>query len=95
MPNPRLSESNGAVEAPPIRREYTARVVYLLLHDSGFEITRLETGEFKSEPRPEHVWVEHMLSRYGMPGELWGDGVYAVGRKTGPVRERWPQWLYS
>lgn len=76
-------------------REYTAREVYLLLHDSGFEITRLETGEFKSEPRPEHVWVEHMLSRYGMPGELRGDGVYAVGRKTGPVRERWPQWLYS
>ena len=76
-------------------REYTAREVHLLLHDSGFEVAHLETGEFKSEPKPEHVWVENMLARYGMPGSLRGDGVYAVGCKTGPVRTRWPRWLYS
>ena len=23
------------------------------------------------------------------------DGIYAVGKKTGPVRERYPGWLYS
>ena len=76
-------------------REYTAREIYLLFHDSGFDVTRLETGEFKSEPRPEHIWVEHMLDRYGMAKDLRGDGIYAVGRKSGPVRSRWPAWLYS
>jgi hypothetical protein len=23
-----------------------------------------------------------------------GDGIYAVGKKAGPVKERWPGWLY-
>ncbi|MEP7365332.1 MAG: glycosyltransferase [Acidobacteriota bacterium] len=76
-------------------REYTAREVYLLFHDSGFDVTRLETGEFKSEPKPEHIWVEHMLDRYALGKDLRGDGIYAVGRKAGPVRSRWPAWLYS
>lgn len=76
-------------------REYTAREIYLLFHDSGFDVTRLETGEFKTEPRPEHIWVEHMLGRYGMAKDLRGDGIYAVGRKSGPIRSRWPAWLYS
>ncbi|MBN8729200.1 MAG: methyltransferase domain-containing protein [Acidobacteria bacterium] len=76
-------------------REYTAREIYLLFHDSGFDMVRLETGEFKDIPRPEHVWVENMLRRYGMPDDLRGDGIYAVGRKSGPMRSRWPAWLYS
>jgi glycosyltransferase involved in cell wall biosynthesis/SAM-dependent methyltransferase len=76
-------------------REYTAREIYLLFHDAGFDVTRLETGEFKSEPKPEHIWVEHMLDRYGLAKDLRGDGIYAVGRKAGPVRSRWPSWLYS
>ncbi|MBK7931065.1 MAG: methyltransferase domain-containing protein [Bryobacterales bacterium] len=76
-------------------REYTAREIYLLFHDSGFDMVRLETGEFKDIPRPEHVWVENMLRRYGMPDDLRGDGIYAVGRKAGPMRSRWPAWLYS
>lgn len=90
----RPAEDGGETDARH-NREYTAREVYLLLHDAGFEVTRLETGEFKSEPKPEHVWVENMIARYGMPGDLRGDGVYAVGRKSGPVRARWPHWLYS
>jgi hypothetical protein len=30
-----------------------------------------------------------------MPADLRGDGIYAVGRKRGPVRERYPDWLYQ
>jgi hypothetical protein len=26
---------------------------------------------------------------------LRGDGIYALGRKTGPVKERYPEWLYA
>ncbi len=32
----------------------------------------------------------HLLERYNLDTGLRGDGIYAVGRKTGPVRERYP-----
>ena len=76
-------------------REYTPREVHQLLENSGFAVTLLETGPFREEPRPEHVWVAHLLARYRLATELRGDGIYAVGSKTGPVRERYPAWLYS
>ncbi len=37
----------------------------------------------------------HLLRRYHLETEYRGDGIYAVGRKTGPVRDRYPDWLYS
>jgi glycosyltransferase involved in cell wall biosynthesis/SAM-dependent methyltransferase len=84
-------------EEPEARhnREYTAREIVLLFHYAGFEMTLLETGAFRNEPKPEHEWVKHLLDRYEQPADLRGDGIYAVGRKTGPVRERYPAWLYQ
>lgn len=84
-------------EEPEARhnREYTAREIALLFHYAGFEMTLLETGPFRDEPKPEHEWVKHLLDRYEQPAELRGDGIYAVGRKSGPVRERHPVWLYQ
>jgi glycosyltransferase involved in cell wall biosynthesis/SAM-dependent methyltransferase len=84
-------------EEPEARhnREYTAREIVLLFHYAGFEITLLETGAFRNQPKPEDEWVKHLLDRYEQPTDLRGDGIYAVGRKTGPVRERHPAWLYQ
>jgi glycosyltransferase involved in cell wall biosynthesis/SAM-dependent methyltransferase len=84
-------------EEPEARhnREYTAREIVLLFHYAGFEMILLETGPFRNEPKPEHEWVNHLLARYEMPVDLRGDGIYAVGRKGGPVRERYPAWLYQ
>ncbi len=84
-------------EEPEARhnREYTAREIVLLFHYAGFEMTLLETGPFRNEPKPEHEWVKHLLDRYEQPADLRGDGIYAVGRKAGPVRERYPAWLYQ
>lgn len=76
-------------------REYTPREVSDLLLNSGFEVELLETGPFHEEPKPELAWVERLLERYILSTDLRGDGIYAVGRKTGPVRERYPDWLYS
>lgn len=76
-------------------REYTPKEIHRLLHDAGFEVEKLETGAFREEPKPELIWVEDVLVRYGLPAELRGDGIYALGRKIGPVRDRWPAWLYS
>ena len=76
-------------------REYTPIEVHLLLEDSGFEVALLETGPFRDAPRPELAWVTHMLERYGLSTDLRGEGIYAVGRKTGTLRQRYPSWLYS
>jgi glycosyltransferase involved in cell wall biosynthesis/SAM-dependent methyltransferase len=85
---------SGEVDARH-NREYTPREIHQLLENSGLEVTLLETGEFRDEPHPEFGWVLHLLERYRLETSLRGDGIYAVGRKTGPVRERYPEWLYS
>jgi len=76
-------------------REYTPREIHQLLENSGFEVTLLETGAFRDEPRPEYHWVRRLIERYNLPADLRGDGIFAVGRKAGAVRERYPAWLYS
>jgi len=76
-------------------REYVPMEIQHLLTDAGFELVRLETGEFLDEPHPEFGWVTHLLERYQLSHNLRGDGIYAVGRKAGPVKNRWPGWLYA
>jgi hypothetical protein len=58
-------------------------------------VEQLATGPFRDEPQPELAWIRNMLERYGLMTDLRGNGIYALGRKTGPVRERFPAWLYS
>jgi len=88
------AEGTGEVDARH-NREYAPREIHLLLENSGFEVTLLETGEFRDEPHPEFGWIHHLLERYRLPTDLRGDGIYAVGRKTGAVKERYPSWLYA
>ena len=76
-------------------REYTPREIHLLLNYAGFDVALLETGPFKEEARPELLWVEQLLEQNSLDGSLRGEGIYAIGRKNGPVRERYPGWLYS
>jgi len=88
-PNP-----SGETEARH-NREYSPREVKDLLENSGFEVSTLETGPFRDEPKPEFAWVEHLLDRYILPKEHRGEGIYAVGRKLRDVRDRYPSWLYA
>jgi glycosyltransferase involved in cell wall biosynthesis/SAM-dependent methyltransferase len=76
-------------------REYVPMEVQHLLTDAGFELVSLETGEFLEAPHPEFGWVTHLLERYRLSHNLRGDGIYAVGRKAGPIKNRWPDWLYA
>lgn len=86
---------HGAADARH-NREYTPKEIYRLLHDAGFEVTLLETGPFRERPEPGLLWVERLLQSIpGVDTSLRGDGIYAVGRKTGRPRERFPSWLYS
>ena len=85
----------GAEPEARHNREYTPKEIARLLIDGGFEVARLETGPFREAPKPELAWVEHLLERYGLSKDLRGDGIYAVGRKIGPVAVRYPDWLYG
>jgi hypothetical protein len=60
-----------------------------------FLVESLETGRLGYLATPELHWVHNVLDRYGLPVDLRGDGIYVLGRKKGPVRDRWPAWLYS
>jgi len=86
--------ANGQTDARH-NREYTPLEIHQLFETSGFEIVRLETGPFRDQATPEFVWVRHLLDHYLLDSSLRGDGIYAVGRKTGAIRERYPSWLYS
>ncbi|MGA2113546.1 MAG: glycosyltransferase [Bryobacteraceae bacterium] len=86
--------ASGEVEARH-NREYAPREIHQLLENSGFDVALLETGEFLDAPHPEFAWVEHLLNRYWLETSLRGDGIYALGRKTRPIRERYPAWLYA
>jgi SAM-dependent methyltransferase len=86
--------ASGEVEARH-NREYTPKEIEILLLNSGFTVTLLETGPFRQTPRPEEGWVLNLLERFELPKDLRGDDIYVVGRKTGRVRERYPDWLYA
>jgi glycosyltransferase involved in cell wall biosynthesis/SAM-dependent methyltransferase len=86
--------ADGEVEARH-NREYTPKEIQRLLENSGFTVTRIETGPFRQTPRPEEGWVLNLLERFELPKELRGDDIYVVGRKTGGVRARYPDWLYA
>jgi glycosyltransferase involved in cell wall biosynthesis/SAM-dependent methyltransferase len=89
-----MQPSDGESEARH-SREYTPREVRDLLQDAGFSVELLETGPFREAPKPELAWVRHLLEHYRLPAELRGDGIYAVAHKSGPIRSRYPAWLYS
>jgi glycosyltransferase involved in cell wall biosynthesis len=76
-------------------REYTPKEVYHLFWEAGLEVMKLETGEFLDQPHPEEHFIVHLLERYKLTTELRGDGIYCLGRKTGPIRHRYPHWLYA
>jgi glycosyltransferase involved in cell wall biosynthesis/SAM-dependent methyltransferase len=76
-------------------REYTVKEIYRLMVESGFEVLRMETGEFGEGAGHQYDWVRHLLAQRGQATDLRGDGTYVLAAKVGPVRERWPTWLYS
>jgi SAM-dependent methyltransferase len=90
-----LRPSQGQPSDARHHREYTPIEIHMLLEDAGFEVTLLQTGPFREAPRPELAWVVHLLERYRLSTDLREDGIYAVGRKRQPVKNRYPSWLYS
>jgi len=84
-----------AATEPRHYREYAPTEIRRLLEDAGFTVIKLETGPYREQPRPEWLWVVHLLERYRLPTDLRGEAIYALARKSGPVRVRYPEWLYT
>lgn len=80
---------------PKHSREYAPVELPELLHDSGYECELLDTGPCGGRDLSEFDWVEPMLEKLGKPTQHRGEGIYARGRKIGPVLDRRPAWLYA
>lgn len=90
-----LKPSESGSDEARHSREYTPQEVMTMYLDAGFEMTLLDTGPFRDVPRPEEHWILHLLDRYMLSSQYRGDGIYAVGRKVGSVKQRYPAWLYQ
>lgn len=73
-------------------REYTPKDVRTVFEAAGFKVVRLFT---------ENLWHKtdegllKMLDRTGVPRELRGDNIFAVGRKASYFVERYPERIYD
>ncbi len=85
----------GNTENPRHAREYAPRELALLLEAAGFGVERLETTAFGLERPPREPWLLDMLDERGFTTELRDDTLHVRGAKTGPVIERYPEWLYT
>ena len=89
-----IKPKEGVVD-PKHSREYAPRELPDLLRDAGYETQVIQTGPCGGRDPREFDWVAPILKKHGLPTELREEGIYAVGRRTGPVRERYPDWLYA
>jgi hypothetical protein len=62
---------------------------------AGFAVERIETGPYSERPSAEFGWLQHLMKRYKLPDHLREDVIHVVGKKTGPVKERHPGFLYD
>jgi GT2 family glycosyltransferase/SAM-dependent methyltransferase/glycosyltransferase involved in cell wall biosynthesis len=73
-------------------REYTAREVERLGKAAGIDARELFTCDSWWQPDRE---ILRMLAAHGQSIALRGDNTFFVGRKTTPVRNRYPEEFYS
>jgi ubiquinone/menaquinone biosynthesis C-methylase UbiE len=74
-------------------REYTPQDVRTALEAAGFKVIRLFTKSFWHPTDEEFLrWLDQAT---GVPRELRGDNIFAVGRKASAQIERYPDRLYD
>lgn len=76
------------------QREYAPREVAMLMDAAGFGVERLETGPYGMERPPDYDWVMEILKQRNGSLDLREDTIHVVAQKTGPVKDRFPGWLY-
>lgn len=73
-------------------REYTPEDVRIVFEAAGFEVAELFTKDTWNAPGPE---VIKLLESTGVPMNLRGDNIFAVGRKISTHIERYPRRIYD
>ncbi|MCI0390379.1 MAG: methyltransferase domain-containing protein [Acidobacteria bacterium] len=73
-------------------REYTFKDVRTALEASGFKVVNLFTANIWHEADEEFM---RWLDQSGVPRELRGDNIFAVGRKLSTQFDRYPDGLYE
>ncbi len=89
-----VPKEGGEVD-PRHSREYAPRDLLALFRASGLEMVRLETGWLGEKNFERYAHMEQFLVHSGFSRDLRGDIIYALGRKVGTVRERYPGELYT
>ena len=73
-------------------REYTPKDVRTALEAAGFKVVRLFTKNLWHRTDEQFLrWLDHT----GVPSDLRGDNIFAVGRKASAQIERYPDRLYD
>jgi SAM-dependent methyltransferase len=73
-------------------REYTPSDVRIAFEAAGFKVIKLFTENVWHETDEDFLqWLDHT----GVPRELRGDNIYAVGRKQSDQIDRYPHELYD
>jgi glycosyltransferase involved in cell wall biosynthesis/SAM-dependent methyltransferase len=73
-------------------REYTPKDVHLALEAAGFKVIRLFTKNLWHQTDEQFL---RWLDQTGIPSELRGDNIFAIGRKASAQIERYPDRLYD
>jgi glycosyltransferase involved in cell wall biosynthesis/SAM-dependent methyltransferase len=83
---------------PRHNREFAPRDMRVMFPAAGFEIVRMETDWYHDpagEDKVRNRAMTELLRQRGLSLELREDCLYTIGRKTGPVVDRWPRGLYE
>jgi hypothetical protein len=76
-------------------REYAPSEIRLALNSAGFKVTKLYTKDLWAQTdEPFLRWLEQIAGG-GVPRELRGDNIFAVGRKLSTQFDRFPDGLYD
>lgn len=89
-PDPKFADADTRHE-----REYTPAEISRLFEAAGFIVEHVETGPYGSTDSAENGIAGQVLSSCGLPAELRGECIFAVGRKETPPMELRPSWLYD
>jgi glycosyltransferase involved in cell wall biosynthesis/SAM-dependent methyltransferase len=73
-------------------REYAPHEIRVALNAAGFKVVRLYTKDLWSKPDEPFL---RELDQTGVPRELRGDNLFAVGRKLSLQFDRYPDGLYD
>ena len=73
-------------------REYTPQDVRIAMESAGFQVAKMVTRDIW---HPANEALLAQLDRTGVPRELRGDNIFAVGRKLTRKIDRYPRELYA